>query len=121
MQKHILTIDDEAEIRDLLAQFLTASGYRVTAAGSAAEARKTAQSDPPDLIITDLQLEDSDGLKLVEQLHTLRPDTPVILLTGVLFDPNVVEKTISTKVAAYVAKTSSLKHLLHEVQRLVGT
>lgn len=121
MQKHILTVDDEAEILEVLKQVLTLEGYRVTAASSANEARKTVQSDPPDLIITDLQLEDSDGLQLVEQLKVLVPDTPVILLTGVFFDPKVVEKNLSKKVSAYVSKTSPLKDLLQEVRRQIGS
>ena len=57
MKKHILTVDDETEILEVLRQVFTAEGYRVTAASSASEARKVAESDPPDLIITDLQLE----------------------------------------------------------------
>lgn len=120
MKKHILVVDDETPILELLEEYLTARGYRVTVARSTAEARKTAQAEAPDLVITDLQLEDGDGLQLVEQLKTLRPDTPVILLTGVLFDPKVVEERLSKKVGAYVSKTSPLKQLLQEVRRLIG-
>ena len=120
MKKHILLVDDEAPILELLGTYLGARGFRISAVQSAAEARKVAQADAPQLVITDLQLEDEDGLQLVEQLKTLRPDTPVILLTGVLFDPKVVEERLSKKVAAYVSKTLPLKQLLAEVQRLLG-
>lgn len=118
--KHILSIDDEAPILDLIQRFLTAKGFRVTTAQTAAEARKVVESDPPDLIITDLQLEDSDGLKLVEELHDRLPTAPVILLTGVLFDAKAVEENIGKRVSAYVDKTSSLKKLVSEVNRLLG-
>ena len=118
--KHILSIDDEAPILDLIQRFLTAKGFRVTTAQTAAEARKVVETDPPDLIITDLQLEDSDGLKLVEELHNRLPTAPVILLTGVLFDAKAVEENIGKRVSAYVDKTSSLKKLVSEVNRLLG-
>jgi CheY-like chemotaxis protein len=121
VQKHILIVDDETPILEVLEQFLVAKSFRVTAVNSAAAAREVAQADAPDLLITDLQLEDTDGLELVEQLRTLRPDTPAILLTGVLFDPQVVAGRISKKVSAYVSKTSPLQELLREVQRLIGT
>jgi two-component system response regulator GlrR len=121
VQKHILIIDDETAILELLEEYLTAQGFRVTASSSAAAARKAAQADAPDLIITDLQLEDSDGLQLVEHLKASLPDIPVILLTGVLFDSKVVEERISKKVSAYVSKTSPLQQLLGEVQRLIGS
>jgi CheY-like chemotaxis protein len=120
VKKHILVVDDEPPILELLEEYLTARGFRVTAVRSAAEARQVAQADAPGLVVTDLQLEDADGLQLVEQLKVLRPDLPVILLTGVLFDPQVVEERLSKKVGAYVSKTSPLKQLLQEVRRLLG-
>ena len=120
MNKHILIVDDEAEIRDLLGLFLTNQGYRVTTLGTALEAQRAVQTDPPDLIIADLQLEDSDGLAMVEQLKATLPDTPVILLTGVLFDAQEFRDTLSKKVSAYLMKTSPLTRIKAEVERLLA-
>ena len=120
MQKHILVVDDEATIRDLLELFLSRSGYRVTAVSSAPEAEEAAAKDRPDLVITDLQLEDSDGLEMVDRLKALLPDTPMMLLTGVLFDPRVVRETLKKKVSCYVEKTAPLTRILSAVQGLVG-
>ncbi|HWA08273.1 MAG TPA: response regulator [Opitutaceae bacterium] len=120
MKKHILLVDDEAEILEVLKQVLTLEGYEVTAANSADAARKVMQSAALDLMITDLQLEDSDGLQLVEELKKVKPETPVILLTGVFFDPNVIEKTLSKKISGYMSKTAPLKDLLGEVRRHIG-
>lgn len=120
MKKTILHLDDEAEIRDLLRQYLSARGYRVIPVASPTEAMKAIRQETPDLIITDLQLEDADGLEVVEQFKAVLPNTPVILLTGVLIDPQVAEETVGTKVAAYVEKTASLTKLVAEVKRLVG-
>ena len=87
MKKTILLLDDEAEIRDLLRQYLSARGYRVFPVASPTEAMKAIRQETPDLIITDLQLEDADGLEVVEQFKAVLPNTPVILLTGVLIYP----------------------------------
>ena len=119
MKKHILIVDDEANIRDLLAQFLTMNGYRTTPVASAAEALLVGRADPPDLIMADLQLEDADGLEMIAELKAILPDKPVILLTGVLFDPKVVRDVLSTKVACYLEKTSSLERILEAVRRLL--
>jgi DNA-binding response OmpR family regulator len=116
---HILIVDDEAQIRSLLTEFLTRTGFRVTPVASAMEAQAAVASDPPDLIITDLQLEDSDGLDMIERLRTALPNTPVILLTGVLFDPKVAREVLSKKVSCYLPKTSSLSQILAEVRRLL--
>lgn len=118
-KKHILIVDDEANIRELLEEFLTHNGYRVTPVQSAIEAHKVARKDPPNLIISDLQLEDSDGLDMIKSLKETLPDTPMMLLTGVLFDPKVVRDTLSKKVSCYLEKTASLAQILVEVQRLL--
>ncbi len=120
MTKHILTIDDEGPILEMLHAALTAQGYRVTGADSAREALRIVKQDPPQLIISDLQLEDSDGLELVEELKSILPNVPIILLTSVLFDPEVIEENVMKKVSAYVPKTESLKKLTQVVQHLLG-
>jgi two-component system OmpR family response regulator len=119
MKNHILIVDDEANIRELLAQCLASSGYRVTSAGSAAEALRACKEEPPDLIIADLQLGDADGLELIAKLKGIVADMPVILLTGVLFDPEVVDSVLLSKVSCYLEKTSSLARILESVRRLL--
>lgn len=121
MKKHILIVDDEASIRDLLAQYLTSKGYRVTGVETAQEAQRIVTVDPPALIISDLQLEDSDGLAMIDRLKSALPDVPVILLTGVLFDPQVVDETLSKKITAYFQKTTPLSRVLEEIRRLIGS
>jgi DNA-binding NtrC family response regulator len=119
MTKHILHIDDEVAIRELLAQCLTANGYRVTSVDSATEAFKIVQRDPPQLIISDLQLEDSDGLEVIARLRATLPAVPVILLTGVLFDAHVAREMLGKTVACYLEKTTPLARILDEIQRLL--
>lgn len=119
MNQHILIIDDEAPIRELLARFLTMNGYRLTTAGLALEALRTIEADAPDLIICDLQLEDADGLELIGQLKQSLPNTPVILLTGVLFDPQVARGLVKEHVACYLGKPTSLQDILHSVRELL--
>jgi CheY-like chemotaxis protein len=120
MQKHILVVDDEAAIRELLASFLDRNGYRVTAFATALEAEEDAARDKPDLVISDLQLEASDGLEMIDRLKTLMPDVPMMLLTGVLFDPKVVRETLQKKVSCYVEKTAPLSKILEAVRALIG-
>jgi CheY-like chemotaxis protein len=120
MKKHLLIVDDEAEIRELLALFLTKAGYDVTALATPAEALALAKNDPPDLIISDLQLEESDGLAMIDDLRATLPTTPVLLLTGVMFDPQVYRETLSKKVSSYLMKTTPLARVKEEIERLLG-
>jgi CheY-like chemotaxis protein len=120
MKKHVVIVDDEPDIRDVLCQALQAKGYRVTAAEAGHEALRIIKSDPPDLLVSDLQMEDADGLELIGEIKQLLPNLPVILLTGMIFDPDVIRETISKKVSCYLDKTSSLQKVMSEVQRLLG-
>jgi two-component system response regulator HydG len=119
-RKHILAIDDELPILELLQEYLKAQNYRVSTAMNAHEAKRVVEAEAPDLIITDLQLEDTDGLQLIEQLRIMLPKTPVILLTGVLFDPHVVEENLKWKISSYVSKTAPLQSLVDEIRRHIG-
>lgn len=120
MKKHILSIDDEADIRDLLQEALSLRGYRVSTAAEPELARKIVKDDPPDLIIMDFQIEEGDGFVLIEDIKKLGPNIPILLLTGAVFDRSVVRDTIEKKVARYLDKTASLSTIVSEVQRLLG-
>lgn len=120
-RKHILAIDDELPILELLQEYLQTQGYRVSTASTALEAERVVEAEAPQLIISDLQLVETDGLRLIEQLRVLLPTTPVILLTGVLFDAKVVELNLKWKISGYVSKTAPLQSLLQEIRRLIGS
>lgn len=119
-RRHILVIDDEQPILDLLQEYLTAHGYRVSTASNAQQAKNVVETEAPQLIISDLQLEDTDGLHLIEQLRVVLPHAPVILLTGVLFDSQVIEENLKWKISSYVSKTAPLQNLLQEIHRLIN-
>ena len=65
-------------------------------------------------------MEDTDGFVLIEELKTILPDVPVLLLTGVVFDPAVVRDTLRKKVNGYLDKTTSVQGIVSEIQRLLG-
>jgi DNA-binding NtrC family response regulator len=120
MKKHILAIDDEADIRELLQEVLTLKGYRVSTTAEPDVAKKIITNDPPQLIIMDFQIEEGDGFVLIEEIKRLGPDIPVLLLTGAVFDRGVVRDTIEKKVSRYLDKTASLSTIVSEIERLLG-
>jgi DNA-binding NtrC family response regulator len=118
--KHILSVDDESDIRELLQEALSIKGYRVSTAAAGPAARKIVQEDPPQLIIMDFQIEEGDGFVLIEEIKKLAPGTPILLLTGAAFDHKVVRDVILKRVSGYLDKTASLAVIVSEIQRLLG-
>jgi len=78
---HILIIDDDDRIRELLFRYLTKQGYRASAASGAEEARKKMQGLKYDLLIIDIMMPGEDGLSFTKSLRE-HHDVPIILLTA---------------------------------------
>lgn len=79
---HLLVVDDDTRIRNLLNRYLMDQGFRVTVAADAAEARRKLQSLHFDLMILDIMMPGESGLSLTESLKESRGNLPVILLTA---------------------------------------
>lgn len=82
MKQKILLVDDQQELRSLLADCYKARGYEVLEAWDGTSLKGTFNGPQPDAVLLDLQLPDADGLELLTLLKTQWPDTEVIVLTG---------------------------------------
>jgi len=78
---HILVVDDDARIRDLLKRFLTRNGYLVTVARDAAHASRLLQSLAFDMLVVDVMMPGEDGFSLTRRLRG-EIDAPILLLTA---------------------------------------
>lgn len=81
-ETHLLVVDDDDRIRDLLKQYLSRHGHSVTTAPDAAAARKLFQTFSFDLAIFDIMMPGEDGLSLLKALRDEGNETPVLLLTA---------------------------------------
>jgi DNA-binding response OmpR family regulator len=117
MKQHILVVDDEAPIRNLLTTYFQKRGYRVTSVATAEEARRCADETPLNLIILDIDLSDADGLDLLAMFRKAYPQLPIIMLTGMGYDDELLEEALRKGATGYVSKTLPLDQLLMEVHR----
>jgi PAS domain S-box-containing protein len=83
-REHILAVDDEKPLREILMKALDHLGYRVTATGDPREAltRFAEAPDSFDLVITDMTMPKLTGDRLIEEILSIRPGLPVIICTG---------------------------------------
>lgn len=82
MKAHILVVDDDPRITDLLRRIFAYEGYSVTVAASGEDALKRTLERPPDLIVLDVMLPGLDGLEVVRRLRLAEDMVPVLMLTA---------------------------------------
>jgi len=118
---HILIVDDNPDVRTYISGILREKGYHVSTARNGAEGLKTAETYPPQLIVTDLMMPQVSGLdmiRLIRQNETLR-GTPVILLTAKANEDTRIEG-VEQGADAYLAKPFNDRELLAEVRNLLA-
>jgi len=114
---HILVVDDNAEIRDLLSKYLVRNGLRATTAASGAEARKILGSAAIDLIVLDIMMPGEDGLSVCRHVRETR-ETPIILLTAVAED---TDRIVGLEMGAddYLTKPFNPRELLARIKAVL--
>ena len=112
----ILIVDDDQNLVELIKTRLLAADYEVEAALDEAQARTRVQDDGFDLAIVDLRLTNSNGLTLMEEFHELRPEMPVIILTGFGSIENAVD-AMKKGAYSYLTKPFDARELLLQIGR----
>jgi two-component system phosphate regulon response regulator OmpR len=113
----ILVVDDEADVRDMLKEYLSAHGYDVAEAASGDSMRDALEAGLPDLVLLDIGLPGEDGLTLARYLRE-HYDLAIIMVTGA---GEVVDRIVGLEVGAddYVAKPFDLRELLARVKSVL--
>ena len=119
-KEHILVVEDEEDILELLRYNLAKEGYRVTGVLSGEEALRTARSQPPDLVILDLMLPGIDGLTVCRELKqdAKTRETPIIMLTAKGEEADVVAG-LELGADDYVTKPFSPRVLLARLRAVL--
>jgi two-component system response regulator AtoC len=81
-QTHLLVVDDDPVFLDLLKEVLTKEGYEVTVALGGGEAIAKGMENPFDIVITDVRMEDKDGMEVLRAFKKHSPETTVIMITA---------------------------------------
>jgi two-component system, OmpR family, response regulator len=114
---HILVVDDQQEICDLVRDYLTDEGFRVSTVNDGAEMRGVIARDAVDLVILDLGLRGEDGLQLARELRG-QSDIGIIIATG---RGETVDRIIGLEMGAddYLSKPFHLRELLARVRSVM--
>lgn len=107
---NIFVIDDDDQIRDSLAEFLTNEGYNVQSFQSGEEALTAIDKTAPEVILLDLVLPGADGLEILKEVKLKSPETMVIMITGHA-DVSTSVKAMKLGAMDYIKKPFDLEEI----------
>jgi two-component system NtrC family sensor kinase len=119
IQEHILVVDDEAAMRNLVRTQLNKLGYLVSVAGNVTEALSLIKQQTFALIISDLNLDKQSGFDILTELKEHSPTTEFILITGFATKENAVE-ALRQGAFDFIEKPVNSHELKHSLQRALN-
>jgi two-component system NtrC family response regulator len=114
---HILVVDDEPVQREMVGGFLKKQGFDVIAADSAEKALELFRQDSFDLVLTDQKMANMSGVELLQAVHTINPETAVVLMTAYGSIESAVS-SIKGGATDYLTKPLNLDELLHRIRQV---
>jgi DNA-binding response OmpR family regulator len=118
MGQHVLVVDDDATVSDVVRRYLERADFEVTLAADGPSALAAAGSRRPDLVVLDLMLPGMDGLEVCRRLRERDPDVPVVMLTALGEESDRVVG-LSQGADDYVTKPFSPRELVLRVQSVL--
>ncbi|HXG63855.1 MAG TPA: sigma-54 dependent transcriptional regulator [Blastocatellia bacterium] len=115
-EQKILIVEDDAGLRDTLAQFLARLGYRVTIAHDGREALARLDEDAPDIVLSDIRMPEMDGLALLAEVKARYPETLVLLMTAFSSIDSAIE-AVRRGAEDYLSKPLQLGDLQMRIER----
>ena len=117
-QHHILVVDDDARLRDLLTRYLSEQGFSVKAVGDSQQMEKVRSREHYHLIVLDLMLPGEDGLTICRRLRGTGDQTPVIMLTA---KGDEVDRIVGLELGGddYVAKPFSPREVVSRIRAIL--
>lgn len=119
--KHIMYVDDYEAMRTLISDTLPEAGFRVTCYETGQEALAALRADPLkcDAVVSDQRLQGFSGIELLRQVKQLRPDLPVIIISGYV-DAALEAHAREEGAALLISKASDLSELCVALHKLLG-
>ncbi|UWZ86967.1 HD domain-containing phosphohydrolase [Occallatibacter riparius] len=113
---HILVVDDEGPVRSMIGATLERQGYQVQLAGSGREATDALERAPFDLVLTDIVMQDVNGIALLERIRSQFPRIPVVMVSAI-HDISVAIDSMRRGAYDYLLKPFEREHLVATVTR----
>lgn len=119
MTSRILIADDDEDLRQALGQLLELEGFQIAGAPDGPAALGLAHQNSYDLILLDVKMPGPDGLEVLAALHRLKPETPIIMMSGQT-GRNTVANALRYGACDFIMKPFNDEFVLLAVKRALG-
>ncbi len=111
----ILVVEDDTAIRTAVRRYLKIQGHHVIEAANGIEALAHLKVQTVDLVLTDIDMPEMDGIELIRRVRQEKPEMPIVVMTGVREAINVVEHELG--VQHVLTKPFDLEDLSHAIRK----
>lgn len=115
----VIVVDDDPYVLEVTSLLLKKRGYSTFSCGSAGEALDVLQKNNVDVVLTDIMMPEMSGIELLERIHSIDPDIPVILVTGFADLAKAIE-SIKKDAFDFITKPYETVYLTHSIEKAVS-
>lgn len=114
---HVLLVDDDCSVRDVIREAAHLHGLKVTEAGTIADAWEALKRSSPDIVLLDIRLPDGDGMKMAQRLRATS-SLPIIMLTGLSDD---ADRVLGLEIGAddYIVKPFNPREVIARIRAVL--
>lgn len=120
MSAKILVVDDDANLRESLSESLELEGFNVTGAKNAKEGYELAKKNNPDVVIMDIQLPDSIGFQLCQEIRKISRDIVIIMMSGRFLSSDEKTQGLTLGADEYITKPFDIHELSIRIRQLLS-
>jgi DNA-binding response OmpR family regulator len=119
--KRVLIVDDDQYVVNFLTMFFKHKGFDASVAHDALELERQLAQPKLDVVVLDIRLKDAEGTHLIPKIREKHPSIPIVMLTGLGYDEDLMNDALKAGANGYVSKTLPPEELFAAVLRALGT
>jgi two-component system KDP operon response regulator KdpE len=118
--RRVLIVDDDQYVVNFLTMFFKHKGFQVAVARNALEMERQFGPVAFDVVVLDIRLKDAEGTHLIPRIRELQASVPIVMLTGLGYDDELMNASLKAGANGYVSKTLPPEELFAAVLRAMG-
>ena len=117
----MLIVDDDADILKVFKEIFELRGWKIFTAPIGTSALAIVETEKIDIVLLDIKLPGKSGIEVLKEIKEKKANLPVIIVTGLGYEDDLVEKALQEGASGYVSKGVSIQELIGVIQNVLPT